>query len=145
MKLMIENNQILNIVPDDYIAGNPIYDDNFIQIKSIADDVDPEDIKQNRAWKFKIDDKGHLSYDLEKIKQQKIKELKEKTRQKVLELYPHEKQINASFGVYEQSKCDEIKAYIQNVIQLVDAKELEIKGKKKIDTLNAVSLELLND
>jgi hypothetical protein len=66
MKLMTENNKILNIVNDNYIAGNPIYDNSFIQIKSYAKDIDMKDVEQNQAWKFKIVD-GELQYDQEKI------------------------------------------------------------------------------
>lgn len=66
MKTILENNQILNLYPDDYIAGNPVYDNSFIQITSYASDIDMKDVETNQAWKFKIVD-GELQYDQEKI------------------------------------------------------------------------------
>lgn len=66
MKLMIDKGQIANILHDSYIAGNPVYDNSFIQITSYASDIDMKDVETNQAWKFKIVD-GELQYDQEKI------------------------------------------------------------------------------
>lgn len=66
MKILIEKDKIVNIYHDDYIAGNPVYDNSFIPITSYASDVDMKDVEQNQAWKFKIVE-GELQYDQEKI------------------------------------------------------------------------------
>lgn len=67
MKLLIENNQIVNLYPDNYDSGNKEYNNSFIQITSYASDIDMKDVEQNQAWKFKITD-GQLQYDVPAIK-----------------------------------------------------------------------------
>lgn len=67
MKVLIEDGKILNIYSDNYVAGNPVYDNSFIQITSYASDIDMKDVETNQAWKFKIVN-GELQYDQDKIK-----------------------------------------------------------------------------
>lgn len=67
MKVAInEFNGLHSFHQDEYtFPKNHTY--QLIPIISYAPDIDMKDVEQNQAWKFKIDDKGFLEYDQEKI------------------------------------------------------------------------------
>lgn len=76
-------------------------------------------------------------------KAEKIKQLKQKATEIIEKKFPVFKQINASLGVYEENKRNEIGTYIKGIISQVDSLESLIKSKLKLSTLEAVEIKII--
>lgn len=76
-------------------------------------------------------------------KAEKIKQLKQKATEIIEKKFPVFKQINASLGVYEESKKNEIGTYIKGIISQVDSIESIINSKLKLNTLEVVEIKII--